>query len=917
MKNINWDLMKKILFGFFYLIFWSWNLIFLMVVYFGLLPQIGLPLIQATFDGNIPFDFVISLIAFILVPTICTLIGWNFRSDPVKLMRLFYGAEIPLVILCFLRLFIFREVNIASGQIICTILICAFVFMFELLHGYAKNNPLLAGSQFVVHSLMLVIGIWGGLVLLFYAIPVLYWVLYSFITFEWLRALIDVIFRSGPYFFVSILFMILFMISAVLFTITPVAIIGLYIDSYRKINRLFMEEYGKQKALLVRISTVTSWLILFFALQNQPQITAFKLLEKAVSNDGDRQTILPREKIIKEGLINAYLSSYRYLSSVSDSNSVFLMYKQTFNLSDQAAQFVQSANNILMSPFLYQGDQNDDQKAAKLYAKFFDQPLQKAEQSAVINAVKSTYSGEDAKAGVLNINQHRVLLNEQKITVKPQGDWAEIELYEVYENQTTQDEEIFYSFSLPESAVITGLWLGNSDKLNERYPYIVSTRGAAQKVYNNEVKKRVDPALLEQVGPRHYRLRAFPVLRRLTSSEMVQFKTQPKLHLWLTYKVMQQEKGWMLPQLGEKRNIFWDFRTKRNLKSDDWLPNYIPAESSLKPQLHQVNFEQGYQITAKPINNYSLPEGDKFAVIVDTSFSMRKHQKEVKDTWELLQSLKKNDLDLYVSKSEGLDGQKFDDLNKVDPQKITYYGSLKLKEMLEQFVKLKGDNNYDGILLITDEGSYELSKDEKIKSVSSPLWLVHLGGKLPPAYDDAILRIIQDSGGGVSTDIKEVMSRIATQSSLGKSILSVVDGYGWYLEKLENKPVENITKNSFQQITARYLVMGLSREKAENKLTQLDQIHAIAKKFDIVTPYSSMIVLVNDGQKKALKEAEKQADRFDRKVESGQEVLSKPSNPLNTNVSGVPEPEEWMLLGIGSLALIFVMKKSSKYKLRK
>ena len=835
----------------------------------------------------------------------------------MQLIRLFYGAEVPLLILCFLRLFIFREVNIASGQIICTILICAFVFMFELLYGYARNNPLLAGSQFIVHSLMLLIGIWGGLVLLFYAIPVLFWVLYSFITFEWLRVLIDVIVHSGPYFFVSILFIILFMISSVLFTITPFAIIGLYIDSYRKINRLFIEEYGKQKALLVRISTMTSWLLLFVALQNQPQITAFKLLEKNANNDSDRQTILQNEKIIKEGLINAYLSSYRYLSPVSDANSIFRMYKDTFNVSNETGQFIQNAHNILMSPFLYQGEQKDDVKAAKLYAKFFDQSLQKAEQSAIINAVKSTYSTEEAKAGVLDINQHRVLLNEQKITVKPQGDWAEIELYEVYENQTTQDEEIFYSFSLPESAVITGLWLGNSENLNARYNYIVSTRGAAQKVYNNEVKRRVDPALLEQVGPRHYRLRAFPVPRRLTSSEIVQFKTQPKLHLWLTYKVIQQEKGWVLPQLGEKRNIFWDFRTKRNIKSDDWLPNYLPADTSWKPQLHQVNFEQGYEMSAKPVNNYSVPEGDKIAVILDTSLSMKNHQKEVKNTWEVLQSLNKNDFDLYVSKSEGMSEQRLDDLGKIDPNKITYYGTINLKEMLEQFLKLKGNSNYDAILLITDEGSYELSKDEQIKSVSSPLWLVHLGGKLPPAYDDAILRIIQDSGGGVSTEIKEVMSRIATQSSLGKSVLSVVDGYGWYMEKVENKQVENISKNSFQQIAARYLVMGLSREKAENKLTQLDQIHAIAKKFDIVTPYSSMIVLVNDEQKKALEEAEKQKDRFDRKVESGQEVLSKPGNPLNTNVSGVPEPEEWMLLGIGAIALIFVMRNSRKYKLRK
>ncbi|NJM58136.1 MAG: hypothetical protein HC857_12865 [Synechococcales cyanobacterium RU_4_20] len=37
---------------------------------------------------------------------------------------------------------------------------------------------------------------------------------------------------------------------------------------------------------------------------------------------------------------------------------------------------------------------------------------------------------------------------------------------------------------------------------------------------------------------------------------------------------------------------------------------------------------------------------------------------------------------------------------------------------------------------------------------------------------------------------------------------------------------------------------------------QLDKIHAIAKREQIVTPYSSMIVLVNDEQRRMLAEAE-------------------------------------------------------------
>jgi putative PEP-CTERM system integral membrane protein len=86
------------------------------------------------------------------------------------------------------------------------------------------------------------------------------------------------------------------------------------------------------------------------------------------------------------------------------------------------------------------------------------------------------------------------------------------------------------------------------------------------------------------------------------------------------------------------------------------------------------------------------------------------------------------------------------------------------------------------------------------------------------------------------------------------------------------------------------LITALSKQKSSNQLTQLDAMHAVAKNFKVVTPYSSMIVLVNKAHRYQLKQAEAKSDRFDREVESGKEELNKLDNPLN--VSGVPEPEE-------------------------
>ena len=927
--------MKKLLPKLFQSIFWIWNLTFLTVVYLGILPQVGVVLIEGTFRGFVSIDLLFTLIALITIPSVCSIIGYRLRTEPNKLIRLFYGVEAPFFLLCLLRLFLIREITTASAQILGTIIICVLAFLIEILYGYAENHRTIAWIQLICHCFMLVAGIWVGLLLTFYVVPLVpvlivgfFKLVGEFLKFDWvqqIRYISPFRFESLIAFWWISLSLLLCAFTATLFVAMPFVLAGLYIQSYRRILLAFAAQYGAKSTYISSIAIVTAWTIIFTGLQQQPQIEAFKLLQSPPTNDRAQQALLADSNVIRQGLVNAYLSSYRYLSSKSENNHISEIYKTVLLMPDNAAWFFQNSYNYLMSPFLYQGKRLDVEKAEKLYAEFFDLPIQKAERTAIQHALQSTYNRDEAKAGLLNINQQKVLLAEQKITVKPQSDWADIELYEVYENQTSEDQEVFYSFSLPESAVITGLWLGNSDKLNERYPFVVSPRGAAQKVYTEQVQRQVDPALLEQVGTRHYRLRAFPIPAKTWREINPQQPT--KLHLWLTYKVMQQQQGWALPQLGEKRNVFWTNQTQRVINDekiarfqDNWLPAFIPTKTAFKPQLHQVSFTEGYRITAKPLNNTDtyLPQNQRFAIILDGSRSMGTHSQQVKKTFAWLQAkgfadnkLINNDADLYITSAVGAKPQRIDDLNKFNPDQIVFYGTVQFKQMLEQFNQLRGNTPYDAILLVTDEGSYELSKDESVVSTPSPLWMVHLGGKLPPAYDDATLKAMQDSRGGVATEISEVIQRIATQAKLGESTIAVVDNYAWQIQSLPENNTIQFNPDNFAPVAARYLVQGLSKQG--DKLAQLDSIHGIAKKFAIATPYSSMIVLVNDRQKEALKKAEQASDRFNRTVETGKETLTKPSNPLT--VSGVPEPEEWMLIGIAAIALILISKQKKLQKL--
>ncbi|MEG4985409.1 TIGR02921 family PEP-CTERM protein [Microcoleus sp. BR0-C5] len=961
---------KQVFDGIFQTIFWVWNLTFLSIVYLGILPIIGGPLIKATIDGIIPLEFSLTMAATIAIPTLSTIIGLRTVSkQPLQLMRWFYGVEAPLFLLCLLRLFLLRELTPASYQIIATIALCIAAFSVEMLYGYLgkkENVQNISDSQtshnkqprffrligekrsawlqLGCHSLMLVVGIWAATLLIYYAVPVALYTLYGFFTvvieffkFTWVSAFWD-IFRYGEWIWGLIwipLSFILFGLTCSLFVVMPSLYGFLYIHSGRKIWHSFAAQYGKNKALIGSLGVIAAWLAIFSALQQQPQVAALKMLATPPANDTVRQTLLAKSDMIRSGLVNAYLSPYRYLSTVGENNHIYEMYKNSLNLPDGAAQTVQNSYNFLMSPFLYQGSSADVEKAEKLYGEFFDTELQKGDTEAVKHAVQSTSNQEEAKAGLLNVNQEKVWLQSQEVTVKENGDWADVQLYEVYKNQTPNLQEVFYYFSLPESAAVTGVWLGDTGDLNKRFVFTVSPRGAAQQVYNQQVRERVDPALLEQIGPKQYRLRAFPIPAK---REFTQTEGPTEMHLWLTYKVMRQPQGWAMPVLAEKRNIFWNQNTRRTIAGKEvkysgkearetWLPPFLPPVAQQPLTAQQAVLPGGNIISAKPLAdaNYSLPQGKKFAVILDSSRSMAAQQQGVKETFEWLKSnaAGKNGVDLYVASAAGMPPKFVEDLRNFDAAKVTFYGTIQLKDMLQQFAQLRGDKSYDTVFVVSDRHSYELSDDRKPKlSIFAPLWTVHLGG-LPPGYDDATLKVIQDSGGGVSIDMKEAMQRVATTATSGKSTVSVVDGYVWSYAKTPQskktaKPaavaeLKDTGNVGFKPIAARQLITALSKQKSSNQLTQLDAMHAVAKNFKVVTPYSSMIVLVNDAQREQLKQAEAKNDRFEREVESGKEELTKPNNPLN--VSGVPEPEEWLLLAVGAIGLLVIFLRQRRAKM--
>jgi putative PEP-CTERM system integral membrane protein len=213
-------------------------------------------------------------------------------------------------------------------------------------------------------------------------------------------------------------------------------------------------------------------------------------------------------------------------------------------------------------------------------------------------------------------------------------------------------------------------------------------------------------------------------------------------------------------------------------------------------------------------------------------------------------------------------------------------------------------------LVLTDGTGYELGGGEiAVPIPDAPVWMVHLGGDFSLGYDDATLEAIQASGGGVAGGVEEALARLAGDlaDGVGGAAVDTIDGYAWSVAPTEAAAEAGIESDeAFAALAARRLIISeMQRERdaldSPDRLETLDRMHAIAVEQGIVTPYSSMIVLVNERQEKLLDNMEERGDRFEREYEAVGETV--PESAFA--VTGVPEPEEWLLLAVAAGMLVW------------
>jgi putative PEP-CTERM system integral membrane protein len=922
-----------------YGLFWSWNIIFLAFMFLGFAPYMLPEVLNAVRSSTIPMAYLVYVVILTLIPALAMILGATIlRRLPGALLMLGHGVEGPVMLALGVRLFLIRDANLAVTLLLTVGGLGVAALLWQILDRHIdERGAALTHVRLIGLTLLLAIGLYAGTWVGFYAVPLgsegikAIGQLVSHLP-EIVRGLWDALrtltWAALPAAAFSVLGFILLIYTATLLVGLPIAAPVLCIRAWWRGMRALAARSNLARAMTLTATILVACVMVFVAGNQQPQHQAFALLKTPPATPAEAQALLSQQGTLRAGLLNAYLAPFRYLSTSKGVGHVSQMYEYSLKLLPEQAAQVERVYESVARPLLYEPVHSystgawDDRafreepvEAANLYKAVFDRPINAGERDTVVRAVRQTWSFSQAEAAWQAVDDREIHLVRQEVSVAEHGDWAEVELYEVYQNKTTQRQEVVYYFSLPESAVITGLWLGNSPDRAERYAYQVAPRGAAQAVYRNELRLNRDPALVEQIGPRQYRLRVFPIepLRQKWNRDTQRSYVEegPPLYMWLTLRVMARDNVWPLPRLAERRNVYWDAATVRlvnnspmQVGADIWLPASAPAGTPIRPAAHRVDFPTGETIIARPVVPSDLPRpasGLQLAIVLDCSYSMSPHAADVQSALKRLAQAAGGASDAYLtaSKYHGQAPSRVS-LERLDASHLMYAGGQNAAELLTQFNSLSEGKTYDAIFVITDGSGYELGDSGlKVTTPNAPLWMVHLGGEFPLGYDDGTLEAIQASGGGAASNVDEALQRLAAARDRINNVASnvtsdVIDGYVWSAMPTRDADASLAASDEFAPFGARWVILdAMQRQRGRlDQLETLDQLHAIAVRQSVVTPYSSMLVLVDQRQQNLLDTLGELADRFE--CETEEVGPTAPQNPFA--VTGVPEPEEWLLL---------------------
>lgn len=894
-----------------YTIFWGYN-----ILYFGFIGFSSLTLIKGFFFAQdfLPWNVAIMLYILLLVPVSAVWFGLftQAKREPRKLIAFLFAVEIPIVFLSLIRLFFIRQMT----GILWLFFLSLFVSMAGLIIFFVRKKIKTLAERiaiFLSQEVAVMIGLYLSLLALFFLPIIIALIVRGLVEIDFGDILYALVQTKGLAFFSFLFFLLLFSATAGLLIITPIVAFIIYWRSFRSNKKELIDEYKfkytKQLQYVFGCFYIIAGILLAIqwhgnsynaGIANYIEATSFEEQQKYAAE------LISHDKSLQVILLNEYIAPYRFLTDES-MNILARGYTKQLNVPESAASGIQSFFNVVALPFVYQSNfKADTERAKEQYAKLFDVPLQEGERDELVDAMRATNTKDELKAGILDEENETVRLVSRivKTTTEQDGMFARVSVEEEYENTSDDIQEVYYEFSLPEDAVITGLWLG--PKLEEIG--VIAPKGAARRTYQQQVARRVDPALLEQTGPRQYRLRVFPIPVKLNSIDRLRDNSQQtdevNQRVKFEYVTFISPKGIELPVISTRRNIYEDKKSVVQYfidgqKKDDFTASvshcndkvftvetsigaltYIP--NHLNKSLH------GYNCNTLKFNSFPNIQGKRLAFLFDSSYSseQRDWSAYLKDRLPINALSQNNTIDGYFF------GMQLSQPIKLTPDRLEsklssiHFGGTDRFKALQLL-----PGGYDAIVMFTDESDSDIEHQNTLGYPDkTPIYIVHDTDSLPQYHDDLTLTVIR-SGGAIFSDPEDVFERIALKQNpqnLQGNVISV-DKYGSWIFSAStiNLP------GSIDDLLAHNHTIN---QMIKSGSSELEQIHQIAITHGIVSPYSSYIALVTDRQKQQLENESKKDGKFDADYDVGEERITDPSMSGALNLGAVPEPEEWALM---------------------
>ena len=815
------------------------------------------------------------LLIILAIPCVSFYMAYKLRKtkNDLSINKIVFMFEVPLIIILLVAMSILENATLITWFFFLMVIFSISIIFLESLK--IKANSL--RQKWIVLILKQSILIFAAYLILLYMffVPLIVVGFLSYIMFDFISV----------FNIISIFVGSIYVGIAGILLVIPFLITYLFFKSFRRTQLDLTKRFSKEKLTKAHIVISLVWIFVILVMSYQPTTGLVEKLE----NFESAKTFEQREKLAVKIISNKSkiekefknISKARdYYSIDKNDDTLKDAYQDIFKLGDTSAGIIQKIFTGFAYPFVYQGTFDDNRKAINNYEYIFGHRL-----------------GENINDAGQVENIHLVSKKIQAFT-DHQGMFATVSIEEEYQNITFANQEAVYEFSLPMNSAIIDLKLGP----DLEFTGVIAPRGAAGKVYEAQLVQRRDPALLEQTGPRQYRLRVFPIPGKNDRTTLGGRNQKVKF----SYVTEITPKGYALPIYSKKQNIKIDDSTNvsyylnnryiasvdndRYIDSpsiaNDNLCNFsstfgIPNEqddnaiSKLVPYNAMSEIKNVYNCDNKSgINLTNSLKNSKFAVLFDVSYS-NKDNLFLDDFIKNLQTeknlLKNNTIDLYLV-NDILSKKRTIDLGQLKSlSNVVYFGESEWTKQIKEI-----EDQYDFIIVATTDSEVLTQKNNLSTKNKVPLYIVHKDNVVPP-YSQEVSNYVLQSGGKVAFDFNDAIShyvlstQLRTRSSIAFSPFWSIS-IPYYSQKyydpqeaLDSFYVKTNRSNLLSYfINKAYIAKLLSFYQGDlvNDIDLSDSFYDFSQRSHLVSPYSSLIALVNNQQMADLRNASQSGDRY-------------------------------------------------------